>query len=206
MIAGIFSCNHDKKSSVDTAVQSQKQLTSEKAKNIFTKYEYADAIGKSLIIQNSFPKSGIHYTDPSGKKYIYAVFWTRIVNETDSPCELQLDFSLDSVEIPSASGNYIRLLVPSDTMTIQKEPLYNYGLSVKSFLDQNRHKSSTLKRTINPKESSAFYIVTLSDKGVNGTLRTGLSLKGQYLFYKINNKEIPCGKINLKKLIIRKQA
>ena len=30
---------------------------------IYTKYEYTDSIGKSLIVQNSFPK-GEKYTDP----------------------------------------------------------------------------------------------------------------------------------------------
>ena len=40
--------------------------------------------------------------------------------------------------------------------------------------------------------------------GVGGTLRTGLSLKGQNLFYRINDKEILCGKIDLTKLMLRK--
>jgi hypothetical protein len=61
-----------------------------------------------------------------------------------------------------------------------------------------------LKRTINPKESTAFYVVTLSTHGVAGTLRAGLSLKGQNLFYRINDKEILCGKIDLTKLMLRK--
>ena len=182
---------------------------------IDTKYEYTDSIGKSLIIQNSFPKSGINYTDPNGKKYIYVVFWTGIINETLSPFEFTIDFPSDSFELPSSSGNYMKLLLPSDTMTMDKEPLFDYGLTVKSFLDNNLHKSSSLKRTINPKESSAFYVVTLSTQGVNGTLRTGLSLKGQNLFYKIScysstpdlslmdKKEINCGSINLKNLILQ---
>jgi hypothetical protein len=178
-------------------VQSQKP-------SIYTKYEYTDSIGARLIIENSFPKSGINYTDPNGKKYIYAVFWTEIINETVNPLELTIDFPLDSFEIPSSSGNYMKLLLPSDTMTIDKEPLYDYGLTIKSFLDNNRHKSSSLKRIINPKGSSAFYVVTLSNRGVGGTLRTGLSIKEQNLFYRINDKEIPCGNINLKKLMLQK--
>jgi hypothetical protein len=55
-----------------------------------------------------------------------------------------------------------------------------------------------LKRTINPKRSTTFYVVTLSNRGVDGTIRAGLSLKEQNLFYRINDKEIHCGKINLK--------
>jgi hypothetical protein len=169
-------------------------------RNVHTTYEYADPIGKRLIIQNSFPKSGINYTDPNGKKYVYAVFWTQIINETFDPLELTIDFPLDSFEIPSSSGNYMKLILPSDTMTIDKEPLYDYGLTIKSFLDNNRHQSSSLKRTIHPKGSSTFYVVTLSNRGVGGILRTGLSLKEQNLFYRVNDKEIHCGKINLKNL------
>ena len=170
---------------------------------IYTKYEYADSMGKHLIIHNSFPRGG-GYIDPNGKKYPYAVFYTQITNETINPIELKIDFPIDSFEIPPSSGNYMKLLLPSDTMTIDKEPLYDYGLTIKSFLDNNRHKSSSLKRTINPKESTAFYVVTLSTHGVGGTLRTGLSLKGQNLFYRINDKEIPCGNIDLTKLMLQK--
>ena len=211
---GLFSCRQASKSTPDTVdiktldstknAHSQKPLPNYNDKDIYTKYEYTDSNGAYLIIQNSFPKSGINYTDPNGKKYIYAVFWTQIINETVNPLELTIDFPLDSFEIPSSSGNYMKLLLPSDTMTIDKEPLYDYGLTIKSFLDNNRHKSSSLKRTINPKGSSAFYVVTLSNRGVGGTLRTGLSIKEQNLFYKINDKEIPCGKINLKKLVLLK--
>lgn len=190
-------------------VQSQKQLANGNENNFYTKYEYNESNGARLIIQNSFPKSGINYTDPNGKKYVYAVLWTRITNETINPIELTIDFPLDSFEIPSSSGNYMRLLFPSDLMRIDKEPLYDYGLALKSFLDNNRHQSSSLKRTINSKGSTDFYVVTLSTRGAGGTsetgtLRTGLSLKGQNHFYRINDKEILCGRIDLTKLMLRK--
>lgn len=180
--------------------QSHKPST-KRNENIFnTRYEYTESNGARLIIQNSFPKSGINYSDPNGKKYVYAVFWTQIINETFDPLELTIDFPLDSFEITSSSGNYMRLLIPSDTMTIDKQPLYDYGLTIKSFLDNNRYKSPLLKRTINPKGSSTFYVVTLCNHGVDGTIRAGLSLKEQNLFYRVNDKEIDCGKINLKNL------
>jgi hypothetical protein len=71
-----------------------------------------------------------------------------------------------------------------------------------------------LKRTINPKESSGFYVVRLlikpksgwqkiKDDG-NGTTRAGFSLKGQDLLYTLNGKEIHCGKVNLKNLVLQK--
>ena len=187
------------------------------------KYEYTDSIGKSLIIQNSFPK-GVLYTDSNGKEYAKATFWTRIINETDNPLELTIDFSGDSYEFPSSVGSsvggYYKIILPSDTMTRDKEDLFNYGLT-DSFLDNSIDKPSSLKRTINPKKSSGFYVVRLfiipksgwqSVKGDGnihrnseyGTTRAGFSLKGQNLFYTLNGKEIHCGSINLKNLMLRK--
>ena len=104
-------------------------------------------------------------------------------------------------------------------MTLDKFPLINYGLTdIESFLDKRIHKPSSLKRTINPKESNAFYVVILSPttEGASGILRTGLSPKGQNIFYRIKllesnktfreiyDKEIYCGSINLKNLKFRK--
>lgn len=213
-ITGLFSCKQGSESTPNTVdietldsaknVQTKKSSAKHNENKFYTKYEYTESNGARLIIQNSFPKSGINYTDPNGKKYIYAVFWTRITNNTINPIELTINFPLDSFEIPSSSGNYMKLLLSPDTMTIDKEPLNDYGLTIKSFLDNNRHKSTSLKRTINPKFSSAFYVVTLSNHGVGGTLRTGFSLKGQNLFYRVNDKEILCGKIDLTKLMLRK--
>ncbi len=183
-----------------------------------TKYEYTDSIGKSLIIQNSFSK-GEKYTDPNGKEYFKSIFWTRIINETDNPFELTIDFSGDSYELPSSVGssvdNYRKIILPSDTMTHDKEDLFNYGLTdLDSFLGNSIHKPSSLKRTINPKESSGFYVVLLFIKPKsgwqrvkgdgNGYTRAGFSLKGQNLFYTLNGKEIHCGSINLKNLMLRK--
>ena len=131
---------------------------------------------------------------------------------------MKIDFPVDLHEVAGLPGKYYKVLVPPDTITIDKEPLYNYDLSgLKSFLDNSIHKPpSSLKRNINPKESSGFYIVILSlIEGAHGTMRNGLSLKGQNLFYRIkidgsksntksNDKEIHCGNINLKDLVLQK--
>lgn len=37
-----------------------------------------------------------------------------------------------------------------------------------------------------------------------GTTRAGFSLKGQNLFYTLNGKEIQCGRVNLKNLMLKK--
>jgi hypothetical protein len=183
-----------------------------------TKYEYTDSTGKSLIIQNSFPK-GEKYTDPNGKEYFKSIFWTRVINETGNPFELTIDFSGDSYELPSSVGssvnNYRKIILPPDTMTHGKQDGFNYGLKdLDSFLGNSIDKPSSLKRTINPKESSGFYVVMLLIKpksggaGVKGDgnahTRAGFSLKGKNLFYTVNGKEIHCGKINLKNLILKK--
>lgn len=202
-----FSCENKNKSMVESTNKktvSKKNIKNPSDKNIYSKYEYTDSKGKNLIIKNSFPKGGMRYTDAKGKQYVYAVFWTQIINETSNPLELNIDFPSEAFEYPASSGNYIRLFNPADTFTLDKEPLFNYGLEVKSFLDKAIDKSSSLKRTINPNESTAFYVVTLSTKGVNGPIRTGFSIEGQNLFYKINDKEISCGRINLKDLTFKK--
>ena len=130
-----------------------------------------------------------------------------------------MNFPVNSYEDPYLPGKYYKVLVPADTMTLDKFPLFNYGMRDKeSFLDKNIHNPSSLKRTINPKESSGFYVVKLSDGTEGGgILRTGLILKGQDLFYRvsvyknspapsllISEKEIPCGSINLKNLVLKK--
>jgi hypothetical protein len=191
-------------------------------RNIYSKYEYTDSNGKRLMIQNGFPR-GDGYTDPNGKKYFKVIFWTRIINETDNPLELKINFPVDSYEDPSLPGKYFKILVLPDTMTVDKEPLYNYGVTdLKFFLDNSIYKPSSLKRTIKPNESSGFYVVVLrlADDGKTnekrGILRTGLSLKGGDLFYRISRyastptlplideKEILCGSINVKNFMLRK--
>lgn len=200
---GLFSCKRDNKSTSDSVKNVQSKNLD---KNVYTKYIYTDSNGGSVTIENSFPKGGIRYTDSKGDVYVYAVFWTQISNETDNPLELKIDFPLNSYEVPSLSGKYFKILIPPSEMTPEKISLFNYGLiDLESFFDKNINKPSSLKRTINPKQSNGFYVVALSSiKKVGGALRTGLSLKGQNLYYKINDKEIQCGSINLKNLELKK--
>jgi hypothetical protein len=187
--------------------------------NFHTQYEYTDSIGKSLVIQNSFPRGEL-YTGPNGQEYVKKIFWTRIINETDNSLELTIDFSGDPYEIPgsgeSSVSRYFKILIHPDTMTRDKDGLFNHGLrDLDSFLANGLDKPSSLKRTIPSKESSGFYvvrlaIVTKSDKegvkaGGSGVTRAGFSLKGQNLFFTLNGKEFHCGKVNLKNLTLTKQ-
>ena len=84
---GLFSCKQ--------ASKSPPENVGIETVNSVRKYEYADSMGKRLIIHNSFPKSGGSYTDPDCKKSVYAVFWTRIINGTDNPLELMMGFPVN---------------------------------------------------------------------------------------------------------------
>ena len=101
-------------------------------------------------------------------------------------------------------------------MTIEKSPLYLYGLkNFETFLNNNIHKESNLKRTINPKESTGFYVVMLClSEGAHGTMRTELNLKEGNIFYRVkvdgsntndksSDKQRRCGSLNMKNLIIQ---
>ena len=88
-------------------------MTNHNEKYIYTKYEYTDSVGASLIIQNSFQKGGIKYINPNGEAYMYVVFWTRIINETDNPLELKIGFPVDSYEVPSLPGKYFKIFGPT---------------------------------------------------------------------------------------------
>ena len=205
---GLFSCGQASKLKLDTA--------DIETINSVRHYEYADAMGKRVIITNSLPK-GTTYTAPNGKKYFKVIFWSGIINETDNPLEMNINFPAELFEVPGLPGNHYKILVPPDTMTVDKEPLYDYGMTgLKSFLDTSIDKPSSIKRTINPKGSTSFYVVLLSlttEIKPSITLRTGLSLKGQNLFYKISRyaskqghplvseKEIDCGSINFENLV-----
>jgi len=163
--------------------------------NFHTEFKYADSINKDISIKNSYPKGGQKYTDLNGKEYVYVIFWTCVSNETASDLELTIDFQIDSFTIPSSPDTKFQLYLPKEKMTLEKDPLFNYGLDLKSFLDKNIDKPSELQTTISPNESYLFYVVALSNKGVNGVVRAGFELQQQDLFYKINDHEISCGRI-----------
>ncbi|MFB9107705.1 hypothetical protein [Flavobacterium gyeonganense] len=220
---GFFSCKQSSKPTKDIT----KKETSDSTKNIqnkeifndkdiYSQFEYLDNKDKKIIIQNGLPRGGMKYTDAKGDVYNYAVFWTNIINETDHTFELNFNIPLNAFEVPSLPGKYYEVIIPEDTMTIKKFPVYLYGLkNLESFLDDNVHKLSHSKRIIKPKESTAFYFVILClVDGAHGTMRTGLSIKKENLFYKIkidgsnsnsksNEKEVNFGHINLKNLRIK---
>jgi len=159
---------------------------------------YSETESNGVVIQNSFPKGG-GYTDRSAQDTGYRVFWTRIINETTTPLELTINFPADSFAV--SPGAYIKLLLPPDTMTLDKEVLYSYGLeNVQSFLDSNLHKPTMLKRSVKPGEACIFYVIALLYQAA-GVARAELVSQEQALLYRINLLDpvlIPCGKIVIK--------
>src|SRR5690606_20741357 len=138
----------------------------------------------------------------------------RIVNETDRPVEVKINF-LESYEVPSIPGKYFKILIHPDTMKMENASKFNYGLNnLDGFLDENIHAPAPFLRTINPGESSSFCTLKLhkTSEGMRGggdILRTGFVLKGQDLFYKISvyksdappllfaEEDFHCGGINI---------
>ena len=188
---------------------SQLSLIPDLNKYIYTDTTYTFSSGKKITIQNSFPKGGsitpdrTQYVDSVGKEYAFAVFWTRIINETNTPLELNINFPADSFAIFTPPDSYLKLFLPTDTMTFDKLSSFNYGLTgLKSYLDANFNKATTLQKTINPNEEHIFYIATLSYQA-SGTPRAALILKEQELYYRMSIAPngygiIPCGKIGFK--------
>jgi hypothetical protein len=172
----------------------------------------SEVVSQGVIIQNSLPK-GSPQTDSMGKTYGVGVFWSRVINETNIALELTINFPVDSLEILSSTDAYLKIFLLPDTMTLEKVPLYNYGVtSLRSLLDFGLNSPTKLQRTIKPKEEYLFYIaavrynvpqapdsrrVALHQGG--GVLRTGFVLKDQKLFYRINidhdSVVKPCGQL-----------
>jgi hypothetical protein len=162
---------------------------------------YSETNINGIVIQNSFPKGG-PYTGPTKKNFNYThlVFFTRIVNETVTPFELTIKFSADSIPIPHSPGTFVKLFLPSDTMTHDKQSLFDYGVTHLKSLD----KPTMFQRSVKPKEECLFYIVAIfyqtiattenRDRGGN---RAELILKGKDLFYRLppTIDSLPCGQI-----------
>jgi hypothetical protein len=163
---------------------------------IDTEVKYSFANQKDVIFTHSLPKGGGQY-NLKGIKYSHVVFWTRIQNQTSAPIKLQLTFpDITYLQSPDA---HIKILLPKDTMTREKEQLFNYGLTGLEFLlNDNRKQVKTLIKTIDPNIDYYFYIPVFMHE-INGTARASIVLKGEKLFYKItigkDSAFIPCGSL-----------
>jgi hypothetical protein len=162
---------------------------------------YSETINNGVMIQNSFPKGGT-YPGPTKRNfnYSYLVFFTRVINETATPLDLAIHFSADSIAIPNSPDTFVKLFLPPDTMILDKQILFSYGITELESFD----KPSRFERTINPKEECLFYVVAIfyqtspaaRDQGRGGN-RAELVLDGQNLFYRMfpQIESLPCGHI-----------
>jgi hypothetical protein len=163
---------------------------------IDTEVKYSFANQKDVIFTHSLPKGGGQY-NLKGIKYNHVVFWTRINNQTSTPIKLQVTFpDITYLQSPDA---HIKILLPKDTMSHEKEQLFNYGLTGFEFLlNNNTRQVKTLIKTIDPKKDYYFYIPVFMHE-INGSARASIVLKGEKLFYKISiGKDtafIPCGSL-----------
>lgn len=102
-------------------LMAREKATPEKGQYTNTKWVYEDADGRKLSIENSLPRGGLSYTAPNGEEFVYAVFWNRISNDTDSSYEIELDFYEEKYELVSSPGRIFTIHMPPDTMTEQQK-------------------------------------------------------------------------------------
>jgi hypothetical protein len=113
-----------------------------------------DSKGNSAMVTNSFPKGGgVVYQN--GKKYGYVVFWTRMSNQSATPINLKVKFPEVTFFKPPES--YVKIVLPKETMSMEKIQLFDYGLTnLQSLLNDESNQLSILKKKIGPKEDYFF--------------------------------------------------
>jgi hypothetical protein len=146
------------------------------------------------------PKGGgqVYY---NGKKYGYVVFWTRVINQSATPIELQVKFP--EVTYFKSPDSYIHILLPRETMNQEKVQLFDYGLTnLQSLVNDETNQLSMMQKKINPKEDYYFYEAVLIHINLSGSARAKFEVKDKDLFYKISigsdTTFIPSGSLTFK--------
>jgi len=166
-----------------------------------SKVKLTDSKGNTVMVTHSLPKGGgVVYQN--GIKYGYVVFWTRMSNQSATPIELKLKFPDVTFFKPPAS--YVKIVLPKESMNIEKEQLFDYGLTnLQSLLNDESNQLSILKKKIGPKEDYFFYVTVFIHIDGSGSARAKFELKDKELFYKISMGSdttlIPCGSLDFKK-------
>jgi hypothetical protein len=159
-----------------------------------------DSKGNTAMVTNSLPRGGgVVYQN--GKKYGYVVFWTRMSNQSATPIELKLKFP--DVTFFKPPESYVKIVLPKETMSIEKIKLFDYGLTnLQSLLNDESNQLSILKKKIGPKEDYFFYVTVFIHIDGSGSARAKFQLKDKDLFYKFSMGSdttlIPCGSIDFK--------
>ena len=165
--------------------------------------KHTDSNGNSVMMTNSLPKGGgVVYQN--GKKYGYVVFWTRMSNQSATPIELKVKFP--EVTFFKSPDSYIKIVLPKETMKIEKEQLFDYGLTnFQSLLNDESNQLGILQKKISPKEDYLFYVtvfIHIEGSGPAGPARAKFELNDKELLYKISigsdTTLIPCGSLEFK--------
>jgi len=162
--------------------------------------KHKDSKGNSVMITNSLPKGGgVVYQN--GKKYGYVVFWTRMSNQSATPIELKVKFP--EVTFFKSPDSYIKIVLPKETMKIEKEQLFDYGLTnFQSLLNDETNQLGILQKKIGPKEDYLFYVTVFIHIEGGGSARAKFELNDKELLYKISMGSdttlIPCGSLEFK--------
>lgn len=159
-----------------------------------------DSRGNTVMVTNSLPKGGgVVYQN--GKKYGYVNFWTRMSNQSATPIELKVKFP--EVTFFKSPDSYIKIVLPKETMKIEKEQLFDYGLTnFQSLLNDESNQLGILQKKISPKEDYLFYVTVFIHIEGSGSARAKFELNDKELFYKISMGSdttlIPCGSLEFK--------
>ena len=103
-----------------------------------------DSKGNSAMVTSSLPKGGgVVYQN--GKKYGYVIFWTRMSNQSSTPIELKVKFP--EVTFFKSADSYINIVLPKESMNIEKEHLFDYGLTnLQSLLNDESNQLGILQK------------------------------------------------------------
>ena len=162
--------------------------------------KHTDSKGNSVMMTNSLPKGGgVVYQN--GKKYGYVVFWTRMSNQSATTIELKVKFP--EVTFFKSPDSYIKIVLPKETMKIEKEQLFDYGLTnFQSLLNDESNQLGILQKKIGPKEDYLFYVTVFIHIEGGGSARAKFELTDKELLYKISigsdTTLIPCGSLDFK--------
>ena len=159
--------------------------------------------GEGVVILNSYPKAG-RYTDSEGNEFGYGITRTTLINVSENPLQLTINFPADSFAF-ALPGSYVKLFLPPDTISFNAMPFDNsswyVGDDLKSFLDAGLNTPTALQETLSANQERVFYIGALYQKTA-GVPRAELVLKDHNLFFRpsrLDSLLIPCGEIVFKK-------
>lgn len=163
--------------------------------------KHTDSKGNLVTLIHSLPRGGgVVYKN--GKKYSFVVFWTHVNNQSATPLELNVQFP--EVTFFKSPDSYIHIVLPKETMSMDKVQSFDYGLTnLQSLLNDVSNQLCVLPKKIKPNEDYIFYTVVFIHMENWGPARAKFELKDQDLFYKISMGSdttiIPCGSLYFKK-------